>query len=711
MISKAFRRRNDHRNIHLLIILVFVACVFGYSTSFDFVWDDEILLVGHDVYEHFDLARIFFSLANQVEYLPIRDVSYALDYALWGEDATGFHLTNLALYFLNAVAVYWLTLQLTPLLFSAGRALPERKAGEVALFTALLFTVHPVHSEAVSFISCRNVLLSSLFFLLSCHFFLKQLGATDGDRRISYAASLLCCVLAILSKATAVVLPGALLLIAAVSGKPWRKTIPPLAPFFALSIAAVIFFKAVAARTGLINPDQFIVFGTLSVSARLAVAAQIPFFYLAKLVVPSGLSALYSPRFATDLADPRVLLCLLALAAAVALGIRLARRTPELLFALGWYLVALLPVLNFFATNPVVADRYLYLAAFSLIFLAVTTLYLLLRKASSNAPRIVAAAAIAVLSFLAFERNGVWRSDEALWQDTIRVSPRAWKAYYNLGAHYFSRGEHDAAFRVLERLAEARKSDGVLRFFQAKYALQRGDHLGAIELLKGMSYGEEAPFQIPFLLGQAYERSGNIQKAIDSYADALQKGGLAQEEALFVSRDRLEKLQAMISPQFEGQRRAVRRTPSDLNARAQLAIALDRAGLYDEALRHYIELSRRGGDNWSLHYNMGNVYRKLGKYEDAVQSYEQSASLNANDPRIHNNLGVALKKLHEYDRAIRAFETAMQLDPSFKSAPFNLATLYFRLGDEENATRAFDRVVRAFPELQSQVNPYLEALR
>jgi tetratricopeptide (TPR) repeat protein len=708
--GEVVRRGSVHQNVHLLIILAFVVAVFGVSTHFEFVWDDHVLLIGHDVYASFDLGRIFFSPANQVEYLPIRDVSYALDYALWGENPFGFHLTNLALYFLNAVFVYLMTRRLTPLLFSAGRAMPGRKAGEVALLTALLFAVHPLHSEPVSFISCRNVLLSGLFSFMSCHFFLKHLGGTDGEGRGSYAGSLLCFVLAILSKATAVVLPGMLLLFAALHGRPWRKALPPLAPFVALSAVAVIFFKTVAPQAGLINPDQFIVFGSWSFGTRLAVAVQIPFFYLRKLAMPTGLSALYDTRFSSDLGDPTVLLCMLALTGALALGISLRNRYPGLLFAMGWYLVALFPVLGFFTTSTVVADRYAYLPSYSFVCLAATTLVLALSKIPPIAIRSFAAAAVVALSFMAFERNGVWRSDETLWEDTIAVSPGVWKAYINLGAHYFDRGEHEKAFRFLERLAEQRQNDGLLRLFKARYALQQGNHAEVIELLEGISLEGVAPVQIRLLLGQAHEGSGDIQKAIDSYADALQKGGHARNEAMFTARDRLERLQAQISPRLEGQRRALRENPSDLNARARLAIALERAGLYEEALHHYVELLRRGGDKWSLHYNMGNAYRKLEKYEEAARSYEKSISMNPDHPQTHNNLGVTWKMLHEYDRAVRAFEAAMLLDPNFESPAFNLATLYFRLGEKENATRAFDRVLRSFPELQSKAKPYLEAL-
>jgi tetratricopeptide (TPR) repeat protein len=581
----------------------------------------------------------------------------------------------------------------------------------VALLTALLFAIHPIHSESVSFISCRNVLLSGLFFFLSCHFFLKHLRATDGKGRAPYAASLACCALAIFSKATAVVLPGVLLLVAAFDAKTWREKLFRLAPFAVVALAATILFKVVATRTGFINPDHVIAFGSRSIPTRLAVAAQIPFFYLGKLVLPTGLSAFYDTRLADAVGDPKVWLSLLALAAAVALGIHLRRRRPEFAFALGWYLVALFPVLNFFATTPQVADRYAYLPSYAFAFLVSTTLFTALPKIPRFATQSVAAVAIAVLAFTAWERNGVWRDDETLWKNTIDVSPRAWKAYHNLGSHYFAREEYERAFRLLEQLAERRQSDGALRLFRARYALQQGDPLRAIELLEGHPYAQESPHQIAYLLGRAYERSGDLQKAIDSYSDVLNKGGHSPDEAVVIARARLRELQAKASDQLETRRRAVAANPSDLNRRASLAIALDRAGLHDEALRHYTELSRRDGDNWSLYYNMGIALTKLENCEAAVASFEKSIAMNPKHAPTYNHMGIALKRLREYDRAIRAFETATQLDPNFENAPFNLAALYFRLGDRENATRAFERVLRSFPQLKGQANPYLEALR
>src|SRR5512138_3095470 len=89
-----------------LILFLLVCAVFGNSLLNGFVWDDYFYMVNNRVYVDFDLARIWLSLANGVEYLPVRDMSYALDYAIWGNNPLGFHLANVVLYGITTVIFY-----------------------------------------------------------------------------------------------------------------------------------------------------------------------------------------------------------------------------------------------------------------------------------------------------------------------------------------------------------------------------------------------------------------------------------------------------------------------------------------------------------------------------------------------------------------------------------------------------------------------------
>ena len=108
---------------------------------------------------------------------------------------------------------------------------------------------------------------------------------------------------------------------------------------------------------------------------RVAVALQIPFFYLKKTFLPTGISAFYAVDFSHKLFEPQVLLAAVMLAAVAIACCLLRHRFPELLLGVGWFFITLLPVSNLFATSPVVADRYLFLPSIGLAFLIAATLF------------------------------------------------------------------------------------------------------------------------------------------------------------------------------------------------------------------------------------------------------------------------------------------------------------------------------------------------
>ena len=150
--------------------------------------------------------------------------------------------------------------------------------------------------------------------------------------------------------------------------------------------------------------------------------------------------------------------------------------------------------------------------------------------------------------------------------------------------------------------------------------------------------------------------------------------------------------------------------PSDVQARGDLALALDRLGLYDESLVNYQAMEKSGMRDWRLFYNMANLYRKTGKYRDAAGYYEQSLTFNPGNPNALNNLGMVYRSMDRYDLAIDAFNRAMVLDSGFAYAPFNLAVTYFKMGDKVSALRAFKDARQAFPELAVRIDAYLKVL-
>jgi tetratricopeptide (TPR) repeat protein len=313
-------------------------------------------------------------------------------------------------------------------------------------------------------------------------------------------------------------------------------------------------------------------------------------------------------------------------------------------------------------------------------------------------------------SLLAVERNRVWANDKALWEDTISASPDSIKAYGNLGTIYFNEGNYELAFDLFERLKEVDPSSVTYDYYMALRLFNAGKFTDTINVLRKALKIDNDSINVNALIAQSYEITGSRDKAMENYINVLRSNELDTEGRKEYAQKRLSVLRASISPELDRMRKMVRAEPSDLNARVNLALALDRAGLYDEAIENYLELESLGGANWMLFYNMANTYKKKLEYENALKYYMKSLSLNNRNSLAYNNLGLVLKKLGEYDRAEEAFINAIEADNDYSHPPFNLAILYFHMGDYDNAVKYFNYVRERFADLKEQTHPYLEKL-
>jgi pentatricopeptide repeat protein len=699
---------NKHK-AYLLLLVALVLAVFGNSLLNGFVYDDLINLIGKSVYREFRLGDIFFTLHSGIEYFPVRDLSFALDHQLWGEKPFGFHLTNLFFYCLNAVVVYFLAREVQ-LLLGGTEEEPDGLSPYLPLLAALLFVVHPVHCEVVNAVFNRGALMSGLFFFSASYLFLRFIRSGSMGRWYC-AAAFICFLLVLLSKAYGIILPLVLLLFLAFSpaGARW-KGLPWTAPFFVLSLVFYVQYKSIGVQASVIDKGN-LGFSGAGIASKIAVAAQIPFFYLGKFFYPHGYSAEYDTRFASSLADWRVVTSLVALATLLGLSVVLRKRYPELLFGLGWYLLTLIPVLNFFATNPVVADRYAYLPSFGIIYLVAAVLTRLVPERFTRVAMAGAGGLVLVLGLIAFQVNGGWRNEKRLWQETLKHSPNLVKGYLSLGNVYKKEGDYKKAFEYYERMKEL----GITGAAYYDYCLgvyheTLGDYPAAAAAYRSALTKEEDFLEALVALGYVRETMGELEAAIDSYGKAvfsrqLDVGGYRKEAS-----QRKARLLSMFSGQLDTLRKDAASQPDSLVSLEKLALRLDSLGYYEEALDTYLKMAKIAGNSWQVYFNAANACKKLKRFKEAAQYYEQSLALNPAYVDTLNNLGSVYRELKQYDRAIAAFEKAMSVNSNFASAPYNLACLYFAQGDAANASRYFRLTMERFPELKDKIAPYLGAL-
>ncbi|HVO21825.1 MAG TPA: hypothetical protein VMU15_21415 [Anaeromyxobacter sp.] len=349
---------------------------------------------------------------------PLLKLSYALNVQS-GLGLAGFHAVNLALHLVAAVLALLLLDRLA-------RRLPVPPPPWAALLGALVFALHPVQTEAVTYLSGRSSSLSGALALASAHAYL--LGRDRGDRRLSHFLSPALLAASLCAKEGALVLPAALLLFEAVDrrGFAWRRALAALAVHLGVVAAAAAAYLASPTYRGMLGESLALRGpGWNALTQARAVA-----WLTGQLVPLGGLAAEPDLRAVTAWAWGPALASLAALLAAGA-GLALLRRRPLLALAVLWYLLWLAPQGWWLPRPEPASDRQLYLALLGPAWLAGALLSRLpdprlLRPALSAALATVLAAATA-------QRSLVYRDEVTFWSDAVAQAPGSARARGNLG--------------------------------------------------------------------------------------------------------------------------------------------------------------------------------------------------------------------------------------------------------------------------------------
>jgi protein O-mannosyl-transferase len=364
---------------------------------------------------------------------PLLKLSYTLNW-ISGFGAPGFHVINLLLHLLN-VALLWRLSTFFPLQAAS------KPGMHVRLLVTLLFALHPIQTEAVTYISGRSMLLMTSFGLAAL---LCWLEAGQRARPVVWRGlALLLFAAAILSKEVAVVLPLALLLL---PGKAPRQG--ALLALFVTATLIVLFFLFGYQRL-LTQPLP------RGLVANLASEANALYYLLGQLLRPHALN------IDPDLPELTTWSGLLAIQVAgifgaVILAWMQRRQRPWLGFSIGWFLLLLLPTHSLIPRHDLASERHLYLSAIGLFWLAGIGLAAALARLPSRVgTMLIALLAVTGATFTA-SRNQDYRDEVSLWRSTVRLSPDKARVWNNLGYAYALAGqtrEARAAFQQALSLA------------------------------------------------------------------------------------------------------------------------------------------------------------------------------------------------------------------------------------------------------------------
>jgi tetratricopeptide (TPR) repeat protein len=612
---------------------------------------------------------------------PVLNLSLAVNYAISGTSPWSYHVVNLLIHIMAGLLLFGLSRRVLPRV-AGGRGFasapvepkhPDRVvppyhlkvfATPAACAIALLWTLHPLQTQAVTYVVQRAESLMGLFYLMTVYAFVRMAGAGGGWKW--GAVSVFACLLGVGTKEVAVTAPVFVLMADRV--------------FYCDSVLAALrrrplYYLALAATW---LPLAWLVLGTggdRGGTFRWSAEAFLPYWltqpealtrYLGLTVWPHPLVFEYG-----IVGDPRraVLIgCSLMIALLLGLTAWLWwRRRPESL-GLGAFFLLLAPTSLMPGAQIIVEHRmYLPLAALIGVLVAATTAWVG-RRGLALCFALAIAAGMATA-----DRNRDYQDPVRLWTDTVQKRPTSAKAHNNLAHAYYHRGEFDAAIRHYEQAVKL--EPGVAQVhFNLGLALQ--DAGRPAEAIK--AYAEAVRLlpnfaQAQALLGVLLAKEGRVVEAHTHLQHALALRSNQPEVHLGFG------LLLLQSERFadaaEAFARAAELAPALLEARLQLGVAFTRQGRLTDAVNTLRKVVAEAPATAEAHASLGIALAESREFEAAVASYGEAIRLRPDYANAHYNLGNALLELRRWREAREAFESALKFQPDFDAAREMLARM------------------------------------
>jgi len=570
------------------IIVILGIAVYANSLTGEFVFDDDYLVKNNLFIRSFSNVKEIFTHTIGagaghpfVAYRPVQILSYAVDYSWWGLDARGYHLTNVILHIAVAVCL-WMFINV---MFDRWL---------LSLCAAALFVVHPVHTEAVSYISGRADSLACIFLLLSFIYYLKSLHSDALGRYIVMYISFIS---ALLSREISLFFPLAILIYHYV----FKERIKLKIYLSLVIISFVYLFVRVYALRAPIMP--------LLVTSSFF--QRIPGFFIAVvnyiriLILPIHLHMEYSAML-FRYTNPKFLLGVILLILILVEAYKAREKNKVLSFSIFWFILWLLPVSNIYPVNAYMAEHWLYIPSIGFFIILSNSVLSLIQKIrypkGNRVSFSIMITLVAVYSVFTVRQNRYWRDPSTFYNRTLKYSPESGRIYNSLGASLYREGKKGDALKMYEK---------------------------AIKIEPGYA---EAYNNLAVLLGEDGEKDRSIalyEKSIKlkpDYADALANLGNAYYEN--GQRDKAK----------EAYLKALEINPSQARACYSLGITYVKDGNSEKAIGMFKKAIKINPIYVEAYNNLGVAYYNIGRTKEAEGAFMKALQIDPTNKEAASNL-------------------------------------------------------------------------
>ncbi len=640
------------------LLIALTLLTFEPVRSFDFITFDDPAYVSNNPFIEHGLtwkgirwaftAGLTFDSPNSDHWQPVTWLCRMIEVEFFGLNPRAHHVVNLFFHLANTLLLY--------------EALRRMTRDDVrSAFVAALFAIHPLHVEAVAWITALKDVLSGFFWMLTLLSYVRYTALRSPPR---YMAVIAFTLLTMMSKPIGMTLPLVLILMdfwplqrapfIARDGLPLRAWLMEKIPLLVLAA----FSAAIALRA---QSDH------LKTSLNPAAMAFSLATYVIKSIVPTQLCVWHPAIDQVSLLPAVAAAALLILISGVA--IREHSRHPHLLVGWGWFLVTLLPVLSLKEISW--AERFTYLPLIGLGIMVAWSLpaWNVICGARRAALGVSMAAVALIFAAASHHQVGFWRDSVSLYERALKVTRDNFWIHNSLGVV----------------LSQQKDYTGAEKHFREAIAIQ--------------------PAQV-----QSYWNYGNMlmdeQRVDDAIQEYQQAVSLAPNNAdMATSLGSAYSAKNQIAKAIEQYRKALKINPMSIKAACELGVIFVQLGKIEDGIQFYRTALRVEPDNAALCNNMGNALLKQSKFDEAASYYRQALTSAPDLLSVRDNLGTALLFGEKIEEAIQTFKAVIQLNPGDARAHYNLAICYLRMGQLEEARLELQKTVLLTP------SPFAEQAR
>ena len=644
----------------LAFLIISIAGLLVYSNTFHcgFYFDD-----GYNITENFLVKNVFrpdiIWNYNPTRFITLFTIS--INYYFGEINVLGYHIVNILIHILTSIAVYSFikTTLSTP---NVKEKTAELNKEYIALFAALLFAVHPIQTQAVTYIIQRAASMAALFYIASVTFYAKsKMSDSEKEKRAGYLLSIIFCLLGMYTKEIVFTLPVMIivydLLFFYKGGSVFNKRYIPFVLMLPIIPITIKFLSPGAVKEVSQASSQITAYSYFFTQFKVIIK------YIQLVFLPVNQNLDYDFPVSQNFFEPYTLISFLLLALLFAFSLYWIKKDRIVSFGILWFFISLAVESSILPIRDVIFEHRMYLPMAGVSFLLVYLISKSLSQKFSKPLLITGSIIVIILGAAAFQRNKVWADEYTLWNDVAQKSPNKARVYSNRGVALLNLKRYDEAINDFNKTLSLNKNFKNAYFNRGSVYYYKKEYDKAI-----------ADFSKTISLDSTYAFAYNNLGAI-----LLERRKFSEAVSYFDN--------------------AIKNDTNYAAAYNNRGVLFKALGEYEKAARDYKKAIEKNKNYSEAYFNLGEIYMLVNNAELAKGYFDRAIDLNKNYTEAYYNRGNVLFMTGHLHEALSDYNFTLSKQPDRIEAVNNRGSVYFMLGRYSEAYFDYTRAIELNKEL------------